>query len=254
MKKVNLKITGMFFIAAILTAACAKKQYTLKSIEVARVEMDSAWQPAANTAMRALVDSLRAEMTGEIQTVIGTARRTLTKGKPQSLLGNFTADAVFDYASGLWQPVDFAVMNIGGIRSILNQGPITIGNMYEIFPFDNRIVLLELPGKAVEELFDAIAKKEGECLSKNIEAVIKNKTVMSLKIGGKTIDRNKIYLVATIDYLAEGNDRMEALTKAVKVTDSNMLVRDALIEYVKKQTAGNKAIDSNPDNRITVLQ
>lgn len=254
MKKVNLKITGMFFIAVVLTAACAKKQYTLKSIEVARVEMDSAWQPAAGTAMRALVDSLRTEMTEEIQTVIGTALRTLTKGKPQSLQGNFTADALFDYASGLWGDVDFAVMNTGGIRSILNRGQITIGNMYEIFPFDNRMVLLELQGKAVVELFDAIAKKEGECLSKNIEVVIKDKTVRSLKIGGKAIDRNRIYRIATIDYLAEGNDRMEALTKAVKVTDSNMLIRDAMIEYIKKQTAGNKAIDSNLDNRITVLQ
>lgn len=254
MKKVNLKITGMFFIAAVLTAACAKKQYEVKSVEVARVEMDSAWEPAANTAMQALVDSLRAEMTGETQTVIGTALRTLTKGKPQSLLSNFTADALFDYASGVWGDVDFAVMNTGGIRSILNQGPITAGNMYEIFPFDNRIVLLELPGKAVEEFFDAIAKKEGECLSKNIEAVIENKTVISLKIGGKTIAGNRIYRVATVDYLAEGNDRMEALTKAVKVTDSNILLRDALIEHIKKQTAGNKAIDSNLDNRITVLQ
>lgn len=244
----------MFLIAAVLTAACAKKQYTVKSIEVARVEMDGAWEPAANTAMRVLVDSLRAEMTGETRTVIGTAGRTLTKGKPQSLLSNFTADAVFDYASGLWQPVDFAVMNIGGIRGILNQGPITTGNMYEIFPFDNRIVLLELPGKAVEEFFDSIAKREGESLSKNIEVVIKDQTVRSLKIGGKAIDRNRIYLVATVDYLAEGNDRMEALTKAVKVTDSNILLRDALIEHIKKQTAGNKAIDSNLDNRITVLQ
>ena len=65
MKKVNPKITGMFLIAAVLTAACAKKQYTVKSIEVARVEMDSAWEPAANTAMQALVDSLRTEMTGK---------------------------------------------------------------------------------------------------------------------------------------------------------------------------------------------
>jgi 2',3'-cyclic-nucleotide 2'-phosphodiesterase (5'-nucleotidase family) len=75
-----------------------------------------------------------------------------------------------------------------------------------------------------------------------------------LKIGGKTIDEHKIYLVATIDYLAEGNDRMEAFTRAIKVTDSNLLIRDVLIDYIKKQTAENKAIDSNLDNRITIIQ
>ncbi|MDR2622685.1 MAG: hypothetical protein LBC48_08945, partial [Dysgonamonadaceae bacterium] len=82
----------------------------------------------------------------------------------------------------------------------------------------------------------------------------KNKTVQWLKIGGKTIDEHKIYLVATIDYLAEGNDRMEAFTRAIKVTDSNLLIRDVLIDYIKKQTAENKAIDSNLDNRITIIQ
>lgn len=254
MKKANFKTAGALFIAVILTTTCTKKQYTVKNIEVTRVEMNSTWEPVAGTKMRALVNSLHAKMTGEIQTVVGTAGRTLTGGKPQSLLSNFAADAIFDYASGLWGTVDFAVINIGGIRNIMNQGPITIENIYEIFPFDNRIVLLELPGKAVKEFFDSVAKKEGEGLSKNIETVIRNKTVQGLKVGGKIIDENKIYFVATLDYLAEGNDRMEALTKAVKVTDSNILLRDALIEYIQKQTAENKAIDSNLDNRIMILQ
>ncbi|GHT69738.1 5'-nucleotidase [Bacteroidia bacterium] len=251
MKKVNLK-TGIFFIAVILFTACARKQYIVKNIEVSRVEMNSTWEPATNTGMRILVNSLKTTMTEETQKVIGTANRTLTKSKPQSLLTNFTADAMLYYASGLWGTVDFAVMNIGGIRNTLNQGEITIGDMYEIFPFNNRLVLLELPGKAVEEFFDSVAKSGGEGLSKNMEVIIEDKAVNSLKIGGKAVDENKIYRVAAIDYLAEGNDGMEALTKAVKVTDSNKLLRDVLIEYVKKQTAENKVIDSNLDNRITI--
>jgi 2',3'-cyclic-nucleotide 2'-phosphodiesterase (5'-nucleotidase family) len=241
-------------IAVISLAACTQKQYIVKNIEVARVEMDDAWEPSENTEMRTLVNSYKVKMTEETQIVIGTAKRTLTKDKPQSLLSNFIADAIFDYAAGLWGPVDFALANNGGIRNILNQGQITIGNMYEIFPFNNRIVLLELQGEAVKELFNAIANAGGECLSKNIEVVIKDKAINSLKIGGITVDDSKIYRIATIDYLAEGNDRMGALTKAVKVTDSNILMRDAMIEFVKKQTSENKAIDSNLDNRITIIQ
>jgi 2',3'-cyclic-nucleotide 2'-phosphodiesterase (5'-nucleotidase family) len=241
-------------IAVILLTACAQKQYVVKNVEVTRIEMDSTWEPAANAGMWTLVNSLKAKMTAETQTVIGSANRTLIKGKPQSLLSNFTADAIFDYASGLWGPVDFAAANIGGIRNTLNQGQITIGNMYEIFPFNNRIVLLELQGKAVKEFFDSIAGAGGECLSKNIEVIIKDKAVNSLKIGGKVVDDGKIYRIATLDYLAEGNDRMEALLKAVKITDSNILLRDAMIEFIKKQTEENKAIDSNLDNRITIIQ
>jgi len=202
--------------------------------------------------MQALVNSLKTKMVDETQKIIGTANQTLTKGKPQSLLTNFTADAMLESASGLWGAVDFAVMNVGGIRNTLNQGEISVGEMYEIYPFNNRLVLLELQGKFVKEFFDFVAETGGVGLSKNLEVVIQDKAVESLKIGGQTVDDNKIYRVATIDYLAEGNDGMTAFTKAVKVTDSNRLLRDILIEYVKKLTAANKAVDANLDNRIII--
>jgi 2',3'-cyclic-nucleotide 2'-phosphodiesterase (5'-nucleotidase family) len=253
MKNINSKIR-IFFIAVVLLTACAKKQYTVKNIEVTRIEMDSAWEPATNTGMQTLVNAFKTKMTEETQKVIGTANRTLVKGKPQSLLTNFTADAMSDYASDLWGPVDFAVMNIGGIRNTLNQGNITIGDLYEIYPFSNRLVLLELQGKAVTEFFDSIAKAGGNGLSKNIEVVVGNKTVESLKIGGNVVDENRTYRIATIDYLAEGNDGMSAFTKAVKITDSNMLLRDVLIDYIKKLTAANKTVDANLDNRITIRE
>jgi 2',3'-cyclic-nucleotide 2'-phosphodiesterase (5'-nucleotidase family) len=260
MKKVNWKncsdlahkVFTIGICTVILLTSCARKQYTLKNIEVTRIEMDSAWEPETNTEMRTLVNSLKAKMTEETEKIIGTANRTLTKAKPQSLLTNFTADAMFDYASGLWGTVDFAVTNIGGIRNILNQGNITVGDICEIYPFNNRLVLLELPGKALLEFFDSVAKSGGEGLSKNIEAVIKDKALESLKIGGKAVDGNKVYRIATIDYLAEGNDGMNAFTKAVKVTDSNMLLRDALIDYIKQLTAADKTVDANLDNRITI--
>ena len=200
MKKGSLKFTIVIFL--ILLTSCARKQYVVKNIEVTRVEMDSTWEPATNTKMRTLVNSLNEEMVEETQKIIGTANRTLTKGKPQSLLTNFTADAMLDYASGLWGPVDFAVTNVGGIRNTLNQGNISVGDMYEIYPFNNRLVLLELTGKDVHELFNSIAKIGGEGLSKNIEVVIKDKAVELLKIGGKAVDENKIYRIATLDYLA----------------------------------------------------
>lgn len=248
-----MKIAGVLLAAVFVMSACGRRQYAVKNVEAVRVEMDGAWEPLAATPMRALVDSLRAETAGEISAVIGTAERTLTKGKPQSLLGNFVADAVFDYAAGLWGAVDFAVVNLGGIRSSLHRGEITVGNMYEVFPFDNRIVLIELPGRAVEEFFAVVAEKEGEGLSKNIAFVIKDKSVRSLKIGGQPVDGNKNYRIATINYLAEGNDGMEVFTKAVKVMDSGVFVRDALIEHVKRLTAGNNAVDAGLDDRVVVL-
>ena len=247
-----LRAGALAMTLLLIITSCTSKQYVIKNIEVSRIEMDSTWEPGTNTEMQTLVNSLKSKIADETQKFIGTATQTLIKGRPQSLLTNFTADAMLEQASGLWGMVDFAVMNVGGIRNTLNQGSISVGDIYEAYPFNNRLVLVELRGKAVKELFDSIAEVGGEGLSRNLEVVIRNKAVESLKIGGKPLDENKIYRIATIDYLAEGNDRMTSFTKAIKVTDSNRLLRDILIEYVKKLTATNKTVNANLDNRITI--
>jgi 2',3'-cyclic-nucleotide 2'-phosphodiesterase (5'-nucleotidase family) len=248
MKKVELKLGLWVWILAF--TACTPKHYTVKSIEVSRIEMDSSLDAGANTEMAALVDSFKTKMEGEMNDRIGTAAQSLKKGLPQSLLSNFTADVMLESGENFWGKADFALMNMGGLRTGINEGPVTITNMFEVYPFDNRLVLLELPGTAVKELFESVANHGGEGLSKGIELVIKDKKIGALKIGGKPLDEQKTYRIVTIDYLAEGNDRMKALTKATKYTDSNTLLRDVMINYIKKLTDNKKEINANLDDRI----
>jgi hypothetical protein len=54
----------------------------------------------------------------------------------------------------------------------------------------------------------------------------------------------------TVDYLAEGNDGMEALTQATEYTDSYITLRDAMIEHIKKLTADDKTVHATADDRI----
>jgi 2',3'-cyclic-nucleotide 2'-phosphodiesterase (5'-nucleotidase family) len=250
MKKVNLK--GLIFALAVSITACAPKHYTVKNIQVSRVEMDSTWDNKGDSKMDELVNSFKTRLDDEMNEQIGVAAQTLIKGLPQSLLNNFTADAMLDYGSELWGAVDFAVINNGGIRSILNQGTITVGNIFEIYPFNNRFVLLELPGKAVKDFFDSISAQNGTGLSKNIQLVVKDQTVQSLQIGGLPLDENKSYKIATINYLAEGNDGMAAFLQASKYIDSNIMIRDVMIEYIKDLTAKNKEVDAKLDDRIII--
>jgi 2',3'-cyclic-nucleotide 2'-phosphodiesterase (5'-nucleotidase family) len=187
-----------------------------------------------------------------MNTPVGTAAQTLVKGFPQSLLSNFAADAIQEIGEELAGDIDFAVMNMGGLRSTLNQGTITLGSLYEVYPFDNRLVVLELPGKAVKEFFDFIASHGGQGLSKSIRLVVNKREVESLKINGQPLDENKTYRVATIDYLAEGNDGMVAFKQATGIIDSNKTLRDLMIQYVKKLTANNQEANATIDDRITI--
>jgi len=250
MKKVNIFI--LFFALLFLLNACAKKQYAIKSVNGYLVEMNSRFDSIPNPKMRSLVQSYKTELDAKMNEVVGEADVTLTKVGTQSLLANFTTDAMKEYATGLWGKVDFAVINNGGLRTTLNKGPVTIGDLYEIYTFENRLVLLDLPGKAVKQLFAGFVQRKMEGFSKGVRLTLKNKAIESLTIDGKTIDENATYSVVTVDYLAEGNDGMTALTLAAHYTDSNVILRDALIEYVKKLTAENKKIHAIPDDRIEI--
>jgi 2',3'-cyclic-nucleotide 2'-phosphodiesterase (5'-nucleotidase family) len=248
MKKVDL---GLIFLVFFLSSY-AKDKYTVASIESSRIEISADWDAKANPEMALLLESYKTRLNSEMKIKIGAAARTLKKGYPQSLLSNFSADAMKETADSLWGNVDFAVMNLGGLRSTLNKGEITVENLYEIYSFDNRLVLLELPGKAVKKFFDFIAFNGGEGLSKEIHLIVKNRNVDALETNGKPLDENKIYRIATLDYLAEGNDGMTALKEAVNRIDSNETLRDLMIQYIKKLTANNKEADASIDDRITV--
>ncbi|MDR0682331.1 MAG: 5'-nucleotidase C-terminal domain-containing protein [Dysgonamonadaceae bacterium] len=248
MKRVNL---GFIFLIFVLSS-CARDRYVVTSIESSRIEITGEWDAKANPEMLALLEFYRAKLDSEMKIRIGTAAQTLEKGYPQSLLSNFSADAMKEIAENLWGNVDLAVVNVGGLRSTLNKGDITVENLYEIYSFDNRLVLLELPGEAVKDFFDFIAFHGGEGLSKEIRLIVKDRNVEKLEIVGKPVDENKTYRIATLDYLAEGNDGMIALKEAVNRIDSNQTFRDLMIQYIRKLTTNNLEVNAKIDNRITV--
>jgi 2',3'-cyclic-nucleotide 2'-phosphodiesterase (5'-nucleotidase family) len=248
-KPLNILIAVLLFAAF----SCTGKQYEIKEVRVSRVRIDSAFDSHSDTPAKMLVDSFKTLMDTKINEEIGFAAVDMANGKPQGLLGNFTADAMFDFGVEEFGNVDFAITNVGGIRSTVDMGPVTVGKMYEVYPFENRIVLLELKGSSIEKLFNSIAAKGGEALSKNVELVINSNKTESLKIGGKAVDAGKTYRIVTVDYLAGGNDGMTALTEAVSTTESNMLIRNLMISHIRRIAAENGEIEATLDNRIKII-
>jgi len=242
----------VFLALLFLLCACAKKQYAVKSVNGYLVEMNARFDSLPDPGMRSLVQTYKTGLDAKMNEVVGEADMTLTKTGTQSLLANFTTDAMKEFAVGLWGNIDFAVINNGGLRTTLNQGTVTVGDLYEIYAFENRLVLVDMPGKAVKKLFDGFVQRKIEGFSKDVRLTIKNKALESLIINGKPLDEKATYRVATVDYLAGGNGGMTAFTQATHITDSNIILRDVLIEYVKKLTAENKKIHATPDDRIEI--
>ncbi|MBK7582144.1 MAG: 5'-nucleotidase C-terminal domain-containing protein [Myxococcales bacterium] len=83
------------------------------------------------------------------------ARRFGTGGG-DSPLGNLISSAMW---RRLGIETDFSLTNTTGIRADLVPGPITVEQMFNIFPFDNSISKMQLSGSEVQELFDFVARR-----------------------------------------------------------------------------------------------
>lgn len=132
-------------------------------------------------------------------------------------------------------PVDFALTNKGGIRRGLPKGKVSEGMIVTMLPFNNRVEVLEISGKDLAENFDIMAGQGGNGLSREVEAVYDPATgkCTSVTIGGKPLDPDKTYRMATIDYLAGGGDYMQPLTRGRVVAVSPKILSKDYIDYLR---------------------
>lgn len=189
------------------------------------------------------VDSVVAPVLGE--SLVG-----MSSGRPESLLSNWVADVLVEFSDFQGNGrADIGLVNVGGLRNNMPKGIVRRGDILLISPFDNRLAIVQLKGCDVQELMRNIAVRMGEGVSREVRMVItKDGKLVDAKIGGKPIDPERIYRVATLDYLAEGNDGMTALKKAVKLDVSNLYARDCMMQSIQRA----KKITSAMEGRIVV--
>ena len=186
--------------------------------------------------------------------VIGELETSLEKKQPEGTLNNWTADVMLDAAGKKFQTkVDAAILNYGGLRlTQLAAGPLTVGKIFELSPFDNTIVLLAVPGKNLLDFLHLIAERGGWPVA-GIRMTIRDKKATDVMVQGSALDANHIYTIATVDYLANGGDNTIMLAGLPR-KDFGFLFRDAIIDYVKETTNKGQRISAVLDNRVTVSE
>ena len=139
---------------------------------------------------------------------------------------------------------------------ILAKGKQTVGDVNDMAPFENKICFLTLTGKDVLELFSQIAMRGGEGVSHAVKMDIsKDGKLLDATLNGQPIDEKASYRVATLDYLAEGNDQLTAFKKgtdvfAPKQRENN--VRFIIMNYFREQAAQGMCVESKVEGRIVI--
>jgi 2',3'-cyclic-nucleotide 2'-phosphodiesterase (5'-nucleotidase family) len=183
--------------------------------------------------------------------------------RPESDLSNLLADILIWSAKDYNEQPVFAVYNMGGIRADLTKGVVTYGDVLDVAPFENKICFTTLSGEKLMEVFQQIAKRGGEGVSKGVELVIKmdekgeKGELLSAKLHGQEIDPQAEYRVTTIDYLLEGNDGVPSLRDGKDVVaprDASNNTRFLIMNYFRDMQAKGMVVDSRVEGRIKVIK
>lgn len=191
-------------------------------------------------AVAELIAPYREAVSQKMSETLAFSSVPMERGEPEGLLGALACDLVLARAraaTGL--PVDGCVLNNGGLRRGLAVGRITLGDIYEVMPFDNEIVVLRFNREQMQALADQIAGAGGEPIA-GFGFRISGKRAQDLQVaGGSLTDRD--YFIATSDYLSGGGGAMAMLWEAQETIPTGIAIRDALIDGLRAYGAGGTA-------------
>ncbi|MDB4985591.1 MAG: ushA, partial [Myxococcaceae bacterium] len=206
--------------------------------------------PALDVA--ALVKRVDAHVAPLTARVIGTASTELPQ-KPndagESALGNLIADAQ-RVVSG----VQIAWMNQGGIRTGLDQGEITWGELFAIQPFSNTIVTMDLTGAQVQRVLEQqwldgttahVLHVSGLAYRWSPAGGV-GKRVLDVRLAGVPLLPAAVYRVAVNSFLAGGGGGFAVLREG-KNQRTGPVDLDVLVQYIEQL---GKPVDARIEGRI----
>jgi 5'-nucleotidase len=248
------KITVLASILLLGLQSCKKQGYAPERIQGNSVEINN--NIPSDTVITHFIAPFKASVDKEMDKVLAHTPKAISKkdSKYNTAIGNMMADAVLEMANPIFQkrtgyPFHAVLLNYGGIRSSLNAGAITTRSAYEIMPFENEVVVVELSGYQMKELFTYLSKGAAHPIAGMEIHLNADGTLKEAKVQGQTIIDNETYFVATSDYLQKGGDSMDFFAKPVSLLSLDYKIRNLLIDYFAK----HDTIAPVQDNRFTKL-
>lgn len=245
-------------VGAALTVGACSTHYTMTGITRSRVLVDARYDAMPNPAAMQTVAPYRVKVDSMMKPVVGRSARYMAAAKPESELSNLLADILLWSGDCYGEKPLFAVYNMGGIRAAFAKGDITLGDILDVAPFENKICFLTLSGDKTLELMQQIAARGGEGVSHGVELIISPEgRLLQASIGGSPIDPAKSYRIATLDYLAQGNDQLTAFkakTHVVEGKEKKDNVREIITDYFRANAAKGIVTDSKIEGRIKIAK
>ncbi len=247
MKK-SLLIICLFFVFL----GCEKKTLSLVKITAKTIEIDSSINKSLKYSQ--IIKPYKNKMIKEINTIISYAPKDINRydGEMQSSLGNLLADLCLRRANLIFNKktnknIDFSMFNYGGIRAGISKGEVTNKNSFELMPFENSLVILEMSGEKIKQLISYFIKnKKAHPLSKSIKLIINKDDSYELRVNDQEFNSERNYFVLTSDYLQSGGDKMNFFKNPISLFKTDYKMRHAIQDEFKSLDT----LKAQIDNRI----
>lgn len=204
-----------------------------------------------------LVEPYKDSLTKEITKVIGFLAQDLHNDIPESEIGNFMCDASLEFYNSIYggtDAADLCIYNRGGIRiNMIPKGEITVETMFELMPFENELVYMDMSGDLLNKLGAEIATRSGVPVSRNVNVLIKDGKIQDFLVNNEPVDPQKTYRVLMNDYIAKGGSDFDLL-KGQPYTSTDTKVRDVLINYCEWKYDLKEPITAPITGRIIILE
>lgn len=197
-----------------------------------------------DTEIKNLIDGIKKgqepilnQIVGETPIDLDGVRENVRSGHTN--LGRLITSAMLDETGA-----DIAITNGGGIRDSIKAGQITKGDVIAVLPFGNYIVTKNVKGQDIIDALNAtMAKLNGgfpHFAGMNVlteeyvdEAGKTRWRVVSIEVNGAPIDAEKMYTLATNDFMAAGGDNYTMFGNYPTLNEYSAL-DEALIKYISK--------------------
>lgn len=234
-----MKISIFFLLLISTFSGCKNERLEITKIQGKQIQIDQIFYP--DSSITDFVLPFKNELRHKISRILCYNPKTLTRteGDLESALGNIYADICYQKADSIFnrqtgKNIDFALFNYGGIRTVIPKGNVTVGNIFELMPFENKLVIVELSGSQTVKLFNYLKESKKAHPISNLTLELKEASFKNILIQGKPFDPTKNYYVLTHDYLQHGGDNMSFFKEPMSLLSTQYKVRDAIIDYLAK--------------------
>ncbi len=241
----------LIFLSALISCKSNLYVHDFKAENISNFENIS----TIDSSLVEFLEPFRADVDRQMSVVVAETAVPLIRQKPESLITNYLGDIILRTGQA-WasrypgKPIpQAAYLNYGSVRCDLPKGEITVGNVFELMPFENELVLLKLKGEDLYAMAEMIAKRGGESVA-GMKIGIKDGQLSTFTIDNQPVERSRFYWLATNDYAAGGGDDMKMFLNRATIIRTEIKLRDCFIDYMRDEHNAGNQISPKLDGRI----